>query len=122
MKKKNPNRLIVDDAVNDDNSVRGCPALLRLRVPGLHVVHTAVRSWLTAHAWPAARRSKLAAHAWPAALIAVDAWEGLALTPSRACCQVVSLHLDTMTTLQLFRGDTVQIKVRNQQPAARHQI
>jgi hypothetical protein len=34
MKKKNPNRLIVDDAVNDDNSVRGCPALLRLRVPG----------------------------------------------------------------------------------------
>jgi len=43
MKKKNPNRLIVDDAVNDDNSV-------------------------------------------------------------------VSLHLDTMTTLQLFRGDTVQIK------------
>jgi hypothetical protein len=25
--------------------------------------------------------------------------------------QVVSLHLNTMTTLQLFRGDTVQIKV-----------
>ena len=44
MKKKNPNRLIVDDAINDDNSV-------------------------------------------------------------------VSLHLNTMTTLQLFRGDTVQLKV-----------
>ena len=43
VKKKNPNRLIVDDAVNDDNSV-------------------------------------------------------------------VSLHLDTMQQLSLFRGDTVQIK------------
>jgi hypothetical protein len=28
-----------------------------------------------------------------------------------AAWQVVSLHLNTMTTLQLFRGDTVQIKV-----------
>jgi len=43
IKKKNPNRLVVDDAVNDDNSV-------------------------------------------------------------------VSLHLDTMQELQLFRGDTVQLK------------